>query len=674
MAEDAPDDPYRWLEEVQGGEALSWVEARNAATVAELQGIGCFDEILADNRRIYDSKEKIPGVAIRGGFLYNFWQDGEHVRGLWRRTRLESYRSEAPAWEVVLDLDALARDEGESWVFQGATCLEPDGDLCMVGLSRGGGDAVVYREMDLRSRHFVEGGFLLPEAKSSVSWRDRDHLFVGTDFGEGSLTSSGYPRLAKLWQRGASLGSAPIVLEGRKEDVTVAAYSVHTPEGRYDLAVQAPEFFKTVTYLILDRRPVRLDLPDDASLQGFFQDQLLVFLRTEWAVGGHRYPAGALLAVDLDDFLRGSRELEVLFEPGARVAFGGLARARDELLVQTLDNVRGRLFRLQRVEGRWARRELPLPGLGTVDLAAASPFASHWFFSYDDFLTPESLLLVQGDLSPEVIKTTPAWFDAKGMAVFQHEATSPDGTHVPYFVVTPEGFVADATSPTLLYGYGGFEVPELPAYSGVIGTAWLARGGVYVVANIRGGGEFGPTWHQAARRENRQRAFDDFIAVAEDLVRRRITSPAHLGIMGGSNGGLLVAVAFLQRPELFRAVVSSVPLLDMRRYHKLLAGASWVAEYGNPDDPADWEFLKGWSPYHMVQADVRYPRVFFFTSTRDDRVHPGHARKMVARMTELGHDVLYWENTEGGHAGAADNEQRARMWAYAYAYLWKTLR
>jgi prolyl oligopeptidase len=670
----ADDDPYLWLEEIDGKKALSWVKDRNDSSLAVLEAVPEYKPIFETNLKILDSDDRIPYVGIRGKWLYNFWRDADHVRGIWRRTTLESYRTDDPKWETVIDLDALAEAEDENWVWKGASCLEPDYRLCMVALSRGGGDATVRREFDAVKKKFVKNGFELAEAKSRVSWKDENTLWVGTDLGEGTLTTSGYPRIAMEWKRGTPVEQARTIYEGDPEDVASMAYSNHTPEGRYDFVQRTPEFFRGIYYLILDGRLVMLDLPDDVSMQEMYKDHMLLSLRSDWTVGGMTYPQDALIAIDLDDFLEGSREFEVLFEPTERISFGGVARTRDHLLIQTLDNVRGRIHKLTLKDGAWLKEEIELPGLGSVGLAALSSDGNDWFFTYTDFLVPSSLYFVEDGKVPVGVKATPAWFNSTGMRVEQYETTSMDGTKIPYFVVLPKGFEADGTSPTILNGYGGFEVPKLPRYSGMTGTGWLERGGVYAVANIRGGGEFGPRWHQAALKENRQRAFDDFIAVAEDLVKRKITSPEHLGIEGGSNGGLLVGAAFTQRPDLFNAVLCAVPLLDMRRYHELLAGASWMAEYGDPDKPEEWAFIKTWSPYHNLKKGVDYPKVFFFTSTRDDRVHPGHARKMVARMEELGSPVYYFENVEGGHAGASNNEQRAKMWALAYAYAWSMLR
>jgi prolyl oligopeptidase len=542
-----------------------------------------------------------------------------------------------------------------------------------VSLSRGGADAAVKREFDTTARAFVEDGFFLPEAKAQVAWKDESTLWVGTDFGEGSLTTSGYPRFARMWRRGTPLEEATTVFEGSVDDVAVSALSDHTPEGRYDIVSLTPEFFRSTDYLRLGERVIKLDLPDDGELRGFFKDRMLVTLRSDWSPGDVTYPQDALLAIDLDDFLEGGRLFEVLFEPEERISLNQVGSTRNHVLYSTLDNVRGRLYRLVLGEDGWAREEIELPGIGTISLGSTSDHDDSFFFVYEDFLTPATLYLVQDGGRPERVKSSPTWFDATGMTVVQHEATSADGTRIPYFVFMPEGFEAGGANPTLLTAYGGFEVARVPRYSGAVGSAWVARGGVYVLANIRGGGEFGPKWHRAAMQEKHQNNFDDFVAVAEDLIARKITSPEHLGILGGSQGGLLVAGSFVQRPDLFEAVVCAVPLLDMKRYNKLLAGASWMAEYGNPDTE-DWEYMKLWSPYQNLDPKAEYPKVFFWTNTRDDRVHPGHARKMVARMTDMRKPVYYYENTEGGHGSGANLNQRAYTDALNYAYLWMMLR
>jgi prolyl oligopeptidase len=669
----AEDDPFQWLEEVDGQKAMAWVKEHNARTEKEFEGAPGYAPTLKKALEILDSKERIPNPEIMGPNVYNFWQDPEHERGIWRRATTASYRTKSPAWETVLDIDALNRAEGKQWVFKGGDCLQPAYARCLVALSRGGGDAVEMREFDTRAKAFVPGGFFLPEAKSNVNWRDENTVWVGTDFGAGSQTTSGYPRIVKLWARGTPLAQAKTVFEGKVEDVASSGTTFFTPEGRYDVVSRTPAFFMSEAYLVLGDRLVKIDVPADAALRGIFKDHVLVSLRSDWKPGETTYREGSLLAIALDDLLRGRRSFAVLFEPSERVSLAGVATTHDHILLSTLDNVRSKLYRVAPKDGAWSREEVALPGLGTASIVSASDEEDIFFFSYRDFLTPDSLYFARGGTA-EKVKSLPVFFDSEGIQVAQYEATSKDGTKIPYFVVTPKGFVADGKAPTLLYAYGGFEVSMVPRYSALQGAVWLAKGGVFVQANIRGGGEFGPRWHKAVLKEKHNKNFEDLIAVAEDLSQRRISSPRHLGIMGGSQGGLLVGGAFTQRPDLFNAVVCQVPLLDMRRFNKLLAGASWMAEYGNPDVPEEWATIKTWSPYQNVKKDTKYPKVFFWTTTRDDRVHPAHARKMVAKMESLGHPVYSFENTEGGHGSGAVNKQRAHINAMEYVYLWKMLR
>jgi len=670
-------DPWLWLEEVQGERALAWVRERNAQTRRQLEAWPGFADTRQRILDVLDSRDRIPAIARRSGFVYNFWQDAEHPRGLWRRTTLDDYRQPRPAWDIVLDLDALGRAEGENWVWGGAVCLGPHYTRCLLKLSRGGADAQVIREFDLGTRSFVAGGFQLPEAKSEVAWADGDTLYVGTDFGEGSLTDSGYPRIIKRWTRGQPLAEGHTVFEARRSDVAAGVSVDLTPGYERTLFTRAPDFFSSEDALLVDGRLQRLDKPADAQL-AFWYGQVLLSLRSDWGP----WPSGTLLASDAMAYLAGRPQWRSLFTPTATRSLAGTTLLRHTVLLELLDNVAGRLEE-QRLDGAgWQRREVQAPFPGTLHAQSLhdpwvqdDPLGDSYLLSYTDFLTPESLLLGHaGSDEREPLKSRPAFFDAEGMRVDQRFATSKDGTRVPYFVVWPKGATADGDNPTLLYGYGGFEVPLQPGYSGGFGSAWYGRGGVQVVANIRGGGEFGPAWHQAALKGKRQNAFDDFIAVAEDLVAQRITNPRRLAIQGGSNGGLLVGAVMLQRPDLFRAVVCQVPLLDMRRFHQLLAGASWMGEYGNPDEPDQWAWISKYSPYQNVPpASTRLPTVLFTTSTRDDRVHPGHARKMAARLRELGHEAWLYENIEGGHGGAADNKQRADMLALEFAFLWQQL-
>ena len=671
------DDPFQWLEEVQGEKALAWVKQQNAKTLAVLEALPEYKPIYARTLEILDSKEKIPTPEILGDKIYNFWKDDVHERGIWRRTTLASYRSPNPQWETVLDVDALAKAEGKSWVFQSAACLPPAYTRCLIELSAGGSDAAVVREFDTKKKEFVQGGFTLPEAKSSVAWRDEDTVWVGTDFGPGSMTASGYPRIVKLWKRGTPLSAAKTIFESTPEDVGAFGTSEILSDGRYDIITRYPPMiFRQDLYLLRDDRLVKLELPQDIDPRVFFRGRFLFSLRSDWTpvAGGKTYREGSLLAAPVEEIVSGKPSIEVLFEPSARVSLANVKRTKDRVLLETLDNVKSRITAMSLKDGAWERADIPTPGLGSADLTATNDDTETFFYTYEDFTTPDSLWLSENGGAPAKIKTMPTFFDAGGITTEQLEATSKDGTKIPYFVVRPKGTKTDGTAPTLLYAYGGFENAMVPKYSGVLGSAWLARGGIYVLANIRGGGEFGPAWHKAAMKEHHIRNFEDFSAVARDLVARKITSPRNLGIMGGSQGGLLVGGTFTLYPDLMHAVVVQVPLADMRRYSKLLAGASWMAEYGDPDKPEEWAYIQTWSPYHLLKKDVKYPTPFFWTNTRDDRVHPGHARKMVAKMEAQGHPVYYFENTEGGHGSGAVNKQTAQVTALQYAYLWMMLR
>ncbi len=669
-------DPNHWLEDVEGERALAWVRARNAETTATWTQGPEFEALQARMLSILDSNARIPFVNSLGKHVYNFWRDAENPRGLWRRTTLTDYATAEPAWEVVLDLDALSKSENENWVWAGAQCL-PDGkSRCLITMSRGGSDAAVVREFDLATRAFVADGFVVPEGKSDVSWIDRDTLFVSTDFGEGTTTTSGYPRTVRRWSRGTDLmKDSQLVHEGQVDDVAVSGYHDDTKGFERDFINRAVTFWSSEVFLLDGGTPVRIEKPDDANAS-FWHDWLLLELRSDWVVGETTFKKGSLITTDLDDFLAGGRAFEVLFEPGPRSSLASFGTTKRHLLINVLDNVRNRISVATPGKRGWTIAPLPgVPELGATNAWAVDDRRSDaYFLTTTDYVTPTALQIgTIGKAAATTLKTLPAFFDAAGLEVTQHEATSKDGTKVPYFQVAPANMALDGTRRTLLYGYGGFEVSLTPGYSGTVGTGWLERGGVYVVANIRGGGEFGPAWHQAALKDQRPRAYEDFEAVGEDLIKRGVTSPSHLGIQGGSNGGLLVGNAFVRRPELWGGVVCQVPLLDMRRYHTLLAGASWMGEYGDPDDPAQWAYIQGFSPYHLADKDAVYPPILFMTSTKDDRVHPGHARKMAARLLEFGKQVDYYENIEGGHGGAANNQQTAHKAALAYTWLWKQL-
>ena len=671
----AMDDPYQWLEDVTGDRPLAWVKERNAKSQAQLEAKPEFKQIHERLLSIYNSRERIPGVQKRGRWLYNFWQDAQSPRGIWRRTTLDEYRKKDPAWETVLDIGKVGAVESVNWVWKGASCLYPDYERCLVELSRGGADAVEVREFDIARKEFVKGGFVIPEAKTDYAWRDRDTIYVATDFGPGSMTTSGYPRIMKEWRRGTPLAEAKTVREAQANDVGIDVSVVNERGQRYERVRRAIDFWNGENFVREGDSWVPLDVPRDASV-AIANHWLILNLKTAWKAGGATFKGGSLIGVILDKFLAGERDFEAIYEPGERVALQDYAITKDMIVLDLLDNVKSKLVEVRRQDGKWVRSDVPVPPASSIDVSALDRDDSNdYWMTVTSFVEPTTLYLASpGKPTREKLKGLPAFFDSKGLKTTQGEAISRDGTKVPYFVLMRDEAKLDGSNPTILYGYGGYEISMLPAYNGAIGSAWLEKGGVYVLANIRGGGEFGPQWHTTALREGRQKAHDDFIAVAEDVIKRRISSPKHLGIMGGSQGGLLVGAAFTQRPELFKAVVCQVPLLDMRRFNRLLAGASWMGEYGNPDDPADWAFISKYSPYQNVVKDKKYPRVLFTTSTRDDRVHPGHARKMVARMSEQGHDVLYYENTEGGHAAGTTPAQQAYMWALTYTFFLSELR
>jgi prolyl oligopeptidase len=667
-------DPHQWLEDVTGDKQLGWVKAQNAVSQGELEATPGFEALRLRLLAIYDSKDKIPGVGAQGKWLYNFWKDEKNPRGLWRRTTLAEYKKKAPTWDVVLDLDALGKAEGENWVWHGAQCLHPDYEKCLVSLSRGGADADVVREFNAKTKTWVEGGFFLPEAKNSVAWVDENTITLGSDFGPGSMTDSGYPRLVKEWKRGTPLAEARTIFEGKQTDVS-AWGGREFDHGRVrDWVGRSPSFFTNEMFLRDGDKLTRIEKPDDASASTW-DDQILVSLRSAWTIGDKTWPSGALLVMPLADFLAGKRDFTMLYEPRPNTSLDGYTGTKTAILVTELEDVKHRVYLHQKTRTGWKRTQVKTPEVGSFGVGAydADKNDDYWF-TETGFTTPTTLSL--GNIKRATrtkLKQNPVFFDATGLEASQHFATSRDGTKVPYFQVSKKKLVLDGNNPTILNGYGGFEISLTPSYSGTTGAAWLERGGVMVMANIRGGGEYGPEWHKAALKHNRQRAYDDFIAIAEDLVARKVTSPAKLGAIGGSNGGLLMGVMLTQRPDLFGAIVCQVPLLDMKRYHKLLAGASWMEEYGDPEQAEDWAVLAKYSPYQNVHAGKKYPRTLFTSSTRDDRVHPGHARKMVARMLEQNHDVIYYENIEGGHGGAANNEQAAFMDALEYTFFAKSL-
>jgi prolyl oligopeptidase len=681
LADLGKDDPYKWMEEIEGERPLAWAKAENTRSLAVLQGDARYAGLEAQALAILNAKDRVPGVSFAGdGSLRNFWQDADHVRGLWRRTTLESYRTAEPQWETILDIDVLSKAENANWVFKGADCLPPEDTRCLVTLSNGGKDAVSIREFDTVTKAFVPNGFDLPEGKQSVAWLDKDTLLVAREWEPGQVTKSGYAYVVKTWKRGAPLASAKEVFRGTPDDVAASAYTLTDADGRVvaTLAHRSVSFFESESYFLADPvtggGPLKLPLPLKHSIQGYVSGQLAVSLEQDWPE--KNFKTGDLISFDLAALKTDPTKAvaTLVLRPTARQSVESVTATRDKLVVGLLDNVTGVAFAYSHGPKGWTSQKLALPANSTIGLGSASQKDDRLFVSVTGYLTPSTYWLADAaSLKLEQVKASPARFDASTHVVEQFEATSSDGVKIPYFVVRPKGVTYDGTAPTLLYAYGGFQVSMTPAYSGVMGKLWLERGGTYVVANIRGGGEFGPAWHEAALKANRQKAYNDFFAVSQDLIDRKITSPRHLGIMGGSNGGLLMGVALTQRPELYNAVVVQVPLFDMIRYSQIGAGASWVGEYGDPAVPSERAVIARYDPYSNLKAGQKYPEVFIETSTKDDRVHPAHARKAAARLEELGYPVLYYENIDGGHAASANLAETARRQALEYVYLSKKL-
>ncbi len=668
-------DPFLWLEPTHSPKALKWVRSQNQKTWAVLSQDPRFSKIRAQILKILEAPDKIPIPSLRGKWVFNFWRDKAHIRGLWRRTTVADYATPRPHWQTLLDLDLLAKKENKNWVWQGAHCLPPSYDRCLVYLSDGGTDARVTREFDLPSRSFVQDGFNLPQAKSETDWLNRDEILVATDFGPHSMTASGYPETVKLWKRHTPLSKAKTLLKGKKTDMEVYGFVDFRPSGAIPIIVKNPAFFRSVNYWISPSQKLkRIPLPEDANLDGFFKGLALAVLRSDWKTPAGKFKRGDLISWPLSALSQKTPEkfASLVYRPKADETIEDVFPAKSVLYLDILQNVRGQILEGRLKNSKWIWTPLSLPKNGATHLVSGNNFSNNLFLNYQDFLTPTALYF-KDHKGLKVVKKLPARFNAQNLVSEQRWARSPDGTKIPYFLVHRKGLPLNGKNPTLLYGYGGFEISMTPFYSGIIGKVWLKKGGVYALANIRGGGEFGPAWHEAALKTHRQRAYDDFLSVAEDLIQSKITDSKHLGVMGGSNGGLLVGVALTEKPQLFHAVVCQVPLLDMLRYTHIGAGASWIAEYGDPQDPQMAKVLSKYSPYQNVRPGVHYPKVFFISSVDDDRVAPAHARKMAAKMESYGDPVFYYETSDGGHSSAANLKKMAKEYALEYVYLMERL-
>jgi len=663
------EDPYLWLEEIEGEKALDWVRGENKRSKEIFTKSAQYEPLKQKILNILNDDEKIAYPSITGEYVYNLWRDANNERGLWRRMLFTDYIAGKTEWETVLDIDKLSEKEGKKWVYSGAAWLEPNYKKCLLVLSDGGTDENVIREFNAETKTFIEDGFYFESSKGGANWIDENTVLVNRNFGEGSLTQSGYSRLVKVLKRGQSVAEAKQVFETDTTSVGAFASTFYSNDKLHQFIFDAKSFYDGDSYYFMDGEFQKLNYPSDADFKNYHKGEIIIALQSDWEVNETVFKQGALVSFNIEQNLKGKVAPQLIYQPNDKSSIASVSQTKDYIVVNVLENVQNKLLKYQLTNGNWAKQNVEPLGLGSIFLQSSSDKANHVFLTYSNFITPTTLYLYNTELNEfKVVDKQKENFDATGLTINQYFAKSKDGTEIPYFIVHQQNMEFDGNNAVMIDAYGGFNVSLQPNYSSITGAGWLEQGGGYVLANIRGGGEYGPTWHQSAKKENRQRAYDDAIAVAEDLIERKITSPKHLGIYGWSNGGLLTGVLFTQRPDLYNAVVVGAPLLDMKRFSKLLAGASWMAEYGDPDKPEDWAYIKQYSPYHNLKEEAKYPEVFFVTSTKDDRVHPGHARKMAAKMKGMDYPYLYHETIEGGHGAASTNEQVAAMWASIYTY------
>lgn len=668
-----------WLEEVQGEQAMAKVNAWNKVTLDKLMSDQRYAQFYESGLEIVNAKDKIPYGKFRGGYVYNFWQDEENVRGMLRRTSLEGYSKDQPKWEDLLSVDNLSALEEKNWVYKGSNCFDGNYDRCLLSLSDGGKDAIQMREWDHSSQSFVEDGFHVPESRTGISWKDINNIIIATNWGENTMTESGYPFIIKSLQRGQKLAEAKQLFSGNRKDVAVFPFSLKLDNSILNMAHRSITFFESEYFWLPNdgSESKQLPLPEKASIEGVFKGQLVFSIKQDWSPTGigQTYKSGNLLSFDLKHWLKTQKikDLQLIYQPNDRATIDRVSITANKLVLTLLENVVSNIY-VYDFNNKWTQIKLALPKNGAMSVSSANQDSDIIFINQESFIAPDTLFKVdvnKADIA--VIKSIPARFDASNIVVEQFQASSKDGESIPYFVVRNKDIIFDGSNPTLQYAYGGFQVSLKPSYSAILGKNWLEQGGVYVLANIRGGGEFGPNWHQAGLKTKRQVVYDDMIAIGEDVIAKKITSAKHLGIMGGSNGGLLMGVMYTQRPDLWNAVICQVPLLDMLRYHKLLAGASWIGEYGSPEIPEERAFLEKTSPLHNVDPKEQYPSIMFVTSTKDDRVHPGHARKMAYLLEQHGHEFEYYENIDGGHSASANLQETAKRTALEYTFLSQNL-
>jgi prolyl oligopeptidase len=675
-------DYYQWLEDIDGEMSMEWVIEKNKVTDDKLKSQELYKSLYDQALTVLNNKSRLPAVTQSGKWIYNFWQDEKHPRGIYRKTTIKRFKRSRPKWSTVLDMDKYSQSQGENYDFHGLSCLPPEDNDCLVFLSLGGGDAIVVREFDLEKKKFIKGGFSVPLAKTQVTWIDKDNIYVGTDFGKNSLSKAGYPKTIKKWHRGTPLSQAETVYQAGDESMSVNASRLNINDSFVDLINENTSFWSNDKYQIINNETVKLNLPASALVIGAYNNKLVVSLKKDWSIDNQNFIQGEVLLVDIKLLKGEGGKIESVIKPDNNTVIENVDITKQGLLITILEDVKAKLCRYQQQDdGKWQITNIPFPDNGAINISSVDASTGNFFVEYESFITPPSLYYVKSDdLRPELIKQQSESFDGSQFIVIQNFAISTDGTRVPYFVVMNKNTQFNGKNPTHIFSYGGFRNTLSPSYSGsyealsgAYGKLWLERGGVFVLANIRGGGEYGPSWHEAALLKNRHKAFEDFESVAKDLFAKKITSAKHLGIEGRSNGGLLVTATMTRHPELYAAVVCGAPLIDMKRYSKLLAGASWMAEYGDPDDAEMWDYIKTYSPYQNVERGIKYPPIFFYTSTRDDRVHPGHARKMAAKLIDYGNSVDYYENIEGGHHGFSTNEQLAHRLALSYSHLWLNL-
>lgn len=666
----AQTDEYLWLENIDGKKSMDFVHAANKITENKLRGDKNFQPIFDTLLSIYNSPDGIAYPSIKGKFVYNVWKNENHKRGIWRRCLLSDYKMGKFFWETLLDLDSLSEKESVKWVYKEVAGNYPTYDRFLIYLSKGGGDAVVIREFDPNKKEFIKNGFFIEEAKSSASYVDNNTLVISTDFGKGSMSLAGYPNQVKIWKRGTPITDARKIFSGSPFDIFAIGSTLRFKGKNYIVVLNAKTLFTTKKFIWYEDKMLAVDIPDDCLVNAISQNQLVVTLTSNWTVNNNIYKEGSLVSLDVDELLKGNKIIQKVYEPDELSSVNEVNFTEDKLLVNSLSNVINELYIYSFRNNTWVKEKAGGPGRGIISIISTDEFSDQYFYSFQNLLTPTTLYSADASTNDfETISSLPAFFDADKYEMKQFKATSKDGTLIPYFIVASKEMNYNGTNPTVIYAYGGFGVSLTPTYASTYGPCFLEKGGVYVLANIRGGGEFGPKWHTSGMKDKRQNVFDDLYAVSEDLINKKITSPEHLGLLGASNGGLLVAVAFTQRPDLYNAIACDVPLLDMNRFHKLLAGKSWVAEYGNPDKEKDWSYIQKYSPYQNLKTGMDYPEPLFLTSTTDDRVHPGHARKMYAKMKDMGYKSFFYENTEGGHSGISTNEQRAKTNALIITYL-----